>query len=233
MRGAGFALILGLLASGCAHAPQTGGAQTDGQDFVGQYDGSSFEVAAGLRIGQDGNWDFGASFGAVDLRSKGTWRVEGQRIVLTTNPKPVAPEFRYLGLAPSTGNRLVGLVDSNGEPFVFVDVWVRCADGSTAFQQIVEDETVYEERAPDTCAKPVWVKVRQSNYDVDSARYDLAEIGWTEGQMLRFEFIPNDLGVLDMTGVSAVMKGADTLVLDGPLGKSNFRRLSTANRNED
>ncbi|QUL37118.1 hypothetical protein [Erythrobacter sp. JK5] len=227
---AGLALAAALVTGGCVHVTSPEDTADVAKRFVGDYDGSSFETFAGMRITDDRRWEWALSVGALDLRSSGTWRVDDTSIHFTTDPEPVPAEIRMLGLVPGKGDRLVDLVHTNGEPFAYADAWIECADGSIDFQA-VSDETLLDpdDPPPERCTEPVAVTVRQSNYKVDSPRYVLADIGWTPSQMLKFEFVPNDLGVMSLTGMRGYLtKGDRILTVEGPLGTEEMRRVTAA-----
>lgn len=91
------------------------------------------ELAAALRLRADGHFDYGISYGAVDMQAAGTWRSDGQRVWLQTEQAPAT--FRW-GRAqsefhddfPMTPDRPVQLLVRVEEPerrFIWSNVEVQ------------------------------------------------------------------------------------------------------------
>lgn len=190
-------------------------AETSPSEFVGTYNGNSFETAMGMIVREDGTFAWGVSVGGLDLRAAGTWetrRIEGRDFILfTSDPVPVAPEFGPPEIIESgyestpEGGPLVKVVRaSNGEPFVYASVRLTCANGSDFYSDIDAEGW---SPPPGECDAPVSLQLQQSNYNVMSPVYDLAETFVVEpGQTIRFEFRANDLGVADFTGMSGLLE---------------------------
>ncbi|MEL6876576.1 MAG: hypothetical protein AAGL68_00570 [Pseudomonadota bacterium] len=211
-----------LALSGCAYsgvtgdgeAAQAGGnapaqekplAPSPNSPFIGDYNGGGFETAMGMRIAADGTFQWGLSVGALDMRAKGTWEQRGETITLTSDPKPVAPLFRWSGLETAPSGPMVKVVwASNGEPFQYARVTVTCADGSR-----IQSQVRYEgwSPAPGECADPISLRLEEDIYQIFSQDYVLADLGWKPGSTMRFEFERNDLGVADFTGMVGMLDG--------------------------
>ncbi|MDJ0644156.1 MAG: hypothetical protein QNJ15_15190 [Erythrobacter sp.] len=214
--------------------------QETSSEFVGRYDGSSFETAMGIVVREDGTWRWGVSVGALDMRAAGTWRQEGEAIHLTSDPKPIAPEFKFSGIETVEGEPLVRVVTgAEEEPFHHASAIVNCAEGWTLFLHVpsagltfgsIENagpppEGVSEERQEEiSCDRPESIVLSQDNYNVRSETFKLAELGWEPGQTLRFAFHPNDLGVADFTGVTGYLEDGK-LKLVGAEWPLEFRKL--------
>src|SRR5688572_8162035 len=54
--------------------------------FVGMYDGGRMEMAAGLELKADGRFRYGLSYGALDEGAEGSWTVEQDQVLLTSDP---------------------------------------------------------------------------------------------------------------------------------------------------
>ncbi len=229
-------LAMALLANSQADpsAPET----AQGSEFVGRYDGNSFETAMGMEVRSDGTFDWGLSVGALDLRAGGTWEQQGNLIILTSDPRPVPPVFRFSGLEPAKGAEFVRVVlASNGEEFEFADIRLTCRNGNEFYGQVRSDgypstaALEYEEEMPDeydprkSCDAPVTAMLELSMYDVVSEPFDLASLGWTPGQTARFEFERNDLGVADFTGMTGAIQDG-TLTLQGGEWQFELRKLA-------
>ncbi len=212
--------------------------KAQGSEFVGLYDGSSFESAMGMEVRADGTFDWGLSVGALDLRASGTWAQQREMIILTSNPRPVPPVFRFSGLEPARGGEFVRVVlASNGEEFEFADIRLTCRNGKKFYGQVRSggypstNALEYEDELPDeydprkSCDAPVTAMLELSMYDVASEPFDLASLGWTPGQTARFEFERNDLGVADFTGMTGALQDG-TLTLQGGEWQFELRKLA-------
>ncbi|WP_432201425.1 hypothetical protein ACRAQ7_04345 [Erythrobacter sp. W53] len=189
--------------------------------FVGIYNGNSFETAMGMRLTEDGRWEWGLSVGALDMRGKGYWEEEGGVITLTSDPKPAAPEFKWLGLEKTGNDMLVRVVWENGKRFDRASVRLICKDGTVIFDQIGADGWRPE---ADACDKPVSLSVRQGTYEIQSQNYDLADFGAGDGTTLLLEFRPNDLGVADFTGMRGILEDG-VLKLSGGKWPLEMRKM--------
>ncbi|MEL7444524.1 MAG: hypothetical protein AAGK02_01775 [Pseudomonadota bacterium] len=227
-------LSLAIAVVGCAYTgtakegePGTPGRQA-ASDFVGLYNGSSFETYMAMRIVEDGTFEWVLAVGALDMRSQGTWVERNGIIYFTTEPAPVPAEFRFLRFETAKGesenDRLVHVFRPDGTQFVNAEARIECANGARVFEFVAGSTAYLDGYTPDECDHPIAVRVIQSNYDITSPRYDLIEMGWEKGQIMRFEFESNDIGVLDLTGMSGAL--ADSiLTVAGPLGREEFRKV--------
>lgn len=219
MQRAGFAVAMGLALIANAGPEATEAEDATTSEFVGRYDGNSFETAMGMEILADGTWGWGVSVGALDMRAKGTWRQEGDFIYLTSDPKPVAPAFGVSGLEESHAGRWFRVVwAGNGEPFQYASAIVTCKNGELIGNQVYSEGWPPPESAADDetlsadmphkveCDEPETVTLSLSMYQIRSERYVLRDLGWEPGTTVRFEFLRNDLGVADFTGVTGYLE---------------------------
>ncbi|GAA4048429.1 hypothetical protein [Parerythrobacter jejuensis] len=219
-----------LLLAACAHLPETPRAgespvattQESPSEFVGAYNGNSFETAMGMLVEADGTFRWGLSVGGLDMRASGTWEERDGTLLLTSTPTPVAPEFAWSGLEQTPDGPLVRIVRaSDGEPFQYASATLECSDGKR-----VGDQVMNEGWSPDpgACPDPVAVRLRLSMYDIVSERYDLAALGWSPGMTARFEFRRNDLGVADFTGATGRLEDG-MLKLEGARWPLEMRKM--------
>lgn len=224
------ATVVGTALPAAAHP---GHHEADGErsasPFVGRYDGSSFETYVAMVVLGDGTFEWVLSVGALDMRSKGKWVERDGVIHLTTLPKPVPAEFRLIGLVEQSGDGGVPVevkaIGPNGKPFTDAETVVECANGARLFGFVAGSDAYYEGYEPDECDAPAAVTVRVMVYDAQSPRYDLYKLGWQPGQALKVEFLPNDIGVLDLTGMHGTLEEG-VLTFDGPLGRQTMRKLA-------
>ncbi|MDY7096997.1 MAG: hypothetical protein SXU28_02545 [Pseudomonadota bacterium] len=203
--------------------------------FVGTYDGSSFELASGMVIRPDGTFQWGLSVGGLDLRAQGTWRQEGDFIYLTSNPKPVAPEFRFARIETYEGAPYLRVIlAKSGREFQWADARITCRNGKSFGGQVHRDgypsnaAREYDDRRDSEydplvgCDEPETVTLLQSNHAVRSKPFDLKKLGWKPGKTAVFAFHSNDLGTLDFTGVTGYLEG-ERIVFDvRPVGRRDF-----------
>jgi len=187
------------------------------------YDGGGFEMAMGMEIHADGTFGWGISVGALDLRAIGTWRQEGDFILFTSDPKPVAPEFNWIGHESVPDGPLVRVTwSTNGEEFQYASARLTCSNGSEIYGQILAEGWSPPEGECDT---PKTIQLFQEIHKVESQVYDLEEtfkVGPDE--TIRFEFQPNDMGVADFSGVSGTLKG-NVMTLQGARWPMELRKL--------
>lgn len=183
---------------------------------AGEYrDTSSFEMFHGLLLRPDGTYDYALSVGALDRRSAGSWRREGDTIVFTTTPRPVPPE-----IVEGPGNTapdapFLQVTWPNGKGIAGVTFRLGCGDGST-----LDDYTQAEGWSPPAgdCSDPQWIELDESIQDIRSPRFDIS--GRKGG--LRFVIVPNDFGVTDLTGATARIEGG-RLVMQLTMQEHSYR----------
>ena len=174
--------------------------EADTSEFVGRYNGNSFETAMGMIIREDGTFAWGVSVGALDMRAQGSWRQDGDVIILTSDPVPVEPEFGWSGYENVPGGPLIKVVwATNGEPFQYASVKLTCRNGAELYDQVYAEGWSPPEGE---CDEPVTAVLTQSIHNVTSETYDIADrFNPGEGGTVRFEFRPNDMGVADFSGL--------------------------------
>lgn len=224
-------LLLGLAALACIANAEAEPSPPEAvpAEAVGVYDGSSFETYMAMQLRADGTFEWVLAVGGLDLRSKGQWRERDGEIHFTTLPTPVPAEFRLLGLEPKSASSdqvvEVRATLPDGRPFTSADVRIECANGNKIFDFLAGSSAFYEDDRPTDCDRPVAVRVTlPSDYAVNAPRFDLAEIGWQPGQALHVEFVPNDVGVYDLTGMHGALADG-VLEVDGPIGRVKFRKV--------
>ncbi|MBV7258752.1 hypothetical protein [Erythrobacter crassostreae] len=219
------ALILAALALAANGQPNSDQVEPDTADvasdseFVGRYNGNSFETAMGMEIAADGTFRWGLSVGGLDLRAQGTWMQDGDRIFLTSDPKPVPAEFRWKGTEKNEDGPWVKVVRaSNGKPFQYASLSAECKNGEQVFGQVYRDGWPSKERYANEelhegeelpfakCDEPETITFRLSSYNIKSETHSLRELGWKPGETAVFEFESNDLGVADFSGVTGYLE---------------------------
>ncbi|QDH33575.1 hypothetical protein [Porphyrobacter sp. YT40] len=223
-------------------APEPLEAETDPSKIAGLYNGNSFETYMAMQLLADGTFEWVLAVGGLDLRSQGLWEVRDGVIHLTTQPTPVPAEFRFVRLTERTivaedeaeGDDAypplppeivqVQVTRPSGKPFTDAETRTECANGTTIYGFVAGSSAYFDNDSVPRCDRPIAVTVELSSYDVASPRFDLAAIGWTPDRALQVEFIPNDIGVYDLTGMHGLLVDG-VLELDGPLGRARFRQV--------
>ena len=236
--------LAGLLCLGNS-APDRAAPPTEPSEIAGIYNGSSFETYMAMELLDDGTFRWVLAVGALDLRSQGVWHVRDGMVHLVTKPTPVPADFRFVGLtervaavddpADEDGFRSprvpeivqVQVTQPSGKPFTQADTRTECANGAVIDGFVAGSSAYYEVDSPPLCDRPIAVTVELPSYGVTSPRLDLAAIGWTPDKALHLAFIPNDIGVFDLTGMQGRLVDG-VLEMDGPLGRAKFRKVPGA-----
>jgi len=188
-------MIALLLAAAVATAPA---------DLVGRYDGGQMELAAGLELLADGRFHYGLAYGALDEEAEGSWTVEGDHVLLTTEPAVVPARFLLAEQKPAgPGAIAVLVVGPQGRALPNIDIAITYAEGDPDIVQSREEpvEIPFEAARP-----PKGVLLAVPVYDVES---ELFAIDMAKGGGFTFRFEPNGLGQADFRRTSlAIDKGA-------------------------
>lgn len=189
--------------------------------FVGEYrltEGP--DVGGGLLIRSDGRFQYMLAAGALDERAEGRWETHGDRICLTTDPKPVPPTMEKGPLLEVEGATPTLLVTwPNGRGIAGVDFTIGFDTGEP-----IEDYTQYDgwTLPGDDPRIPRWVELREPIYGITAPRFELTDED--EGR-LRAIIIPNDIGVVDFANACAERNG-EGLMLDRGDGHMRFVRVT-------
>lgn len=97
MRLAAIAACLAVAAPAMAQTPAA---------LVGMYDGNQMELATALELRADGTFRYGLIYGALGEDAEGVWRVDKDRLLLTTRPAVVPPRFVVERDGPAPGGAL-------------------------------------------------------------------------------------------------------------------------------
>jgi len=181
--------------------------------FEGQPD-----EASEIRLRSDGRFDYFMAAGALDERAQGRWTRVGDRLRLTTEPKPVPAQFGLRSAARAAGAPLtVKVVSPGGEGIAGVDLRIGFADGSPVEDYTQEDGWTLsdaEKRAPR------WIELAVAMYGLASQRFPIDP---EKANALTFTLTPNDLGVVDFSAIPVEIKGDRLLVHRGG-GVLSYRR---------
>jgi hypothetical protein len=187
---------------------------------VGEYVHSQMELVAGIRLNPDGTFLYGLTVGSLDERAEGRWKATGNRIELTSDPRPVAPVITPAKVETAPGKPFaLRVMAPGGRDVQGVDLLVEFDAGEPLQSYTVGEPWTLpaEERRT-----PRFVTFSMPSYRLRSDRLPLDA---RAGTIVNFTLTPNDFGVIDLTGVHADVQG-DTLTLHRPEGRMQFRRVA-------
>ncbi|MCW3796468.1 hypothetical protein OMW55_01410 [Sphingomonas sp. BN140010] len=64
--------------------------------LVGEWRTDQMEMAGGLELRANGHFRYALSYGAADETGAGKWELRSDRVILTSDPMPVAPAFELV-----------------------------------------------------------------------------------------------------------------------------------------
>jgi len=154
------------------------------------------DVASALRLAPDGRFQYFLAAGALDERAEGRWSQDGNRIRLTTEPKPVPPVFTQTASATSKDAPLaVRVVWPDGRGIAGVDVRVGFDRGAPV-EGYTQD---YGWSLPRDEQRTIrWIEFAVPMHALASPRFPVDPMA---GTALTFVLTPNDLGVVDFADI--------------------------------
>ena len=208
-----------------AAQPTSSGSATAQQEVTspaGEYVHSEMELAAGIRLNEDGTFEYGLTVGSLDERASGRWVQVGGHIELTSDPHPIAPTIMAARVDAAPGEPFAfRLLAPDGTDVPGVDFSIDFDIGDS-----LQDYTNGSAwRLPEgETQTPRFVTFAMPSYRLRSSRLPLDA---RAGTIANFALIPNDFGVADLTGV-VVEISRDTLTLHRPEGTIRFSRSPAA-----
>jgi hypothetical protein len=176
------------------------------------------EAAGGLELGADGRFRYGFTYGALDEQAEGRWRLDGNRVLLTTDPAPRPPDWSLVAAEPGDpGQFAIRLEGPDRRPIPNIEVEVRMSDGSVEKGATSADwlDAKLGGRVP------VSVSFHVPVYEIGSPAFPI-DIG--KARRYRFRLDPRDLGVRDFRDWPLEMRGNLLAPPDAPEGQG-FRRM--------
>jgi hypothetical protein len=160
---------------------------------VGHYRLHVHEAASEIVLRADGRFAYVLAYGALDEEATGRWRRVGNRVLLTTVPKPVPASFARGKAARTTEAPLALHVNwSNGRGIPGIDFKVEFESGAPFADYINNDEGW--NMPPEETRKPVAVTLALTMYGLVSQRFP---IDTAKANDLTFVLTPHDLGHYD------------------------------------
>ena len=178
-----------------------------GTGKVGKYTHSAQELVAGLWLRADGTFRYGLTVGSLDETAAGRWTATGNQILLTNEPRPMAPTITAGpgNLTPGTPLTLQ-LRTSAGKAVQGVGFTVEFDTGAPleSYMQSASWSLPDSEQRQPRAVTFAW-----PSYGLRPMRFAMNP---KTANNLTFVFNPNDFGVVDLTGLR-VDAGKDSLTL--------------------
>lgn len=180
------ALIVALLLATAAPASTVSAA--------GLYEVHQMEMGGGLELRPDGRFRYALDYGAVSEEAEGKWRLEGNSVVLTSDPMPRAPDFQVIRDDPAPPGDLTVTLEPPGfgDMGNHVDVLMKLR-GLQDLHEVDLDETVHASLS----APPQFIVPEVPVYGELGTPIPLSP---DRGHKLLLRFLPNDLGKARFNG---------------------------------
>jgi hypothetical protein len=176
------------------------------------------DTASEILLKPDGRFAFFLMAGALDEHAEGRWTAQGRRIRLETLPKPRPPVFTAAGATRTAEGPLsIAVKWPDGRGIALIDLRVGFDTGAPAEGYTQDDGWTLD---PAETRTPRWVELGLDMYGIGYTRFPIDP---AKGNALAFTLTPNDLGVMDMTGVE-VEAEPGALLFRGPGGEGRYVR---------
>lgn len=185
---------------------------------AGDYVHSQMELVAGLRLRPDGTFEYGLTVGSHDERAQGRWSRAGDRIALVSAPRPVEPAIVAGPIHTAPGAPFsIRLLGPDGQDIPAIDVRIDFDSGPPLESYLPGGPWSLP---PGEKRAPRFVTFHKESYRLRSKPLPLSGAA---GTVATFRLIPNDWGVVDLTGAYLEIDGKD-LILSRPEGSLRFGR---------
>ncbi|TPE59180.1 hypothetical protein FJQ54_14025 [Sandaracinobacter neustonicus] len=176
------------------------------------------EAAGGLELRPDGRFSYALTYGALDETAEGVWRQEGDRVLLTTEPKPRPAKWEIVNAEPGEPKVFALILENpRGQPIPNFTVYVKMNDGSEERGQTLNEwlEADLDSRIP------VSVRFEVPVFDIASPSFP---VDIATARRYRFRFDPADTGVRDFQDWPLLIRGSLLAPVDAPDGQG-FRKV--------
>lgn len=174
---------------------------------AGTYHIRQMEMAGGLELKANGQFQYAFSYGALDEVAEGDWTFDGKTVFLTSNPMPKEPGFELVRDEPAPkGELYITLEDPGfrwGQPFEAI----ATADLRDGFEI-----SAGEGGKVDLTGKPPIVAIAPK-MPVFGTTGQIFRLSADRGHRLLFRFHRNDLGKVAFRKQPLEVKGADLLLV--------------------
>jgi hypothetical protein len=179
--------------------------QTTTADLAGTYRGNQMEVGTELRLEANGRFEYYLSYGALDEMSEGTWSLDGEAILLSSDPFR-APAFELVGSKRGKAATLdVSLEAPKQMPLQYFSALILRSDHTTTEGRFDEGHL----RIPLTGANRATSFVLGLEiFSVMSEPHDIPP----DTRTMHFRFVPNELGKVAFAHKRLPREGEDLLL---------------------
>lgn len=174
--------------------------------LVGHYDGHQMEMGAELILNANGRFQYGVAYGALDEEAEGTWVLQGDHVLLTSDPV-TPPRFVFLGQKPApAGTFRLSLEAPQGMSLQYFDAVLTFAHREPEGGQLKDDgvSVPFDPKDP-----PVTARLFLPMYELKG---DPVPIDPAKGYWLSFRFEPHDLGKADFRATPLALDKGDLLL---------------------
>jgi len=199
------AALLALASGAGAEAPP---------QVAGLYEIRQMEMAGGLELKPDGHFRYALEYGAASERGEGDWTVSGNSVLLTSNPKPKAPDFELVKDEPASAGELYVSLEPPG--FGDFTAPLELAVIIAGMQDPVAMRTEEDGRVPLDGMVATAVQPRVPIYGILGHKISLTQ----GGHRLVVRFKPNDLG-------KALFDKEPLMIRDGNLLMERYEAVIT------
>lgn len=173
--------------------------------LVGHYDGHQMEMGAELVLSADGRFQYGVAYGALDEAAAGTWVLQGDHVLLTSDPVTPA-RFVFLGQKPApVGTFRLSLEAPQGMSLQHFNAMLTFAHHGPEGAQLTEDGVSIAIDAKDP---PLTALLFLPMYEVKA---DPVALDPAKGYWLSYRFEPHDLGKADFRATPLALDKGDLL----------------------
>jgi len=174
--------------------------------LVGHYDGHQMEMGAELVLNANGRFQYGVAYGALDEEAAGTWVLQGDQVLLTSDPV-TPPRFVFLGQKPApAGVFRLSLEAPQGMSLQYFDAALTFAHHDPEGGQLTDDGLA---RPIDAKDPPVTARLFLPMFELKA---DPVTIDPAKGYWLSFRFEPHDLGKADFRSAPLTLDKGDLLL---------------------
>jgi len=162
------------------------------------------ELAAEIILAPDGRFEYQLAYGALDETASGHWRADGNRACLTTDPRPVPPEFVRQPPGDAAGPTV--MVTMEGRGIAGIDFRIGFDSGDP-----VDGYTQYDgwQLPPEEHRIPRWIEVADPIHRFASPRFTLTP---QDAGRLTVALVPHDLGVVDFEDACLEVAGQQAIL---------------------
>lgn len=174
--------------------------------LIGHYDGHQMEMGAELILAANGRFHYGVAYGALDEEAIGTWVLEGDHVLLTSDPV-TPPRFVFLGQKPApAGTMKLSLEAPQGMSMQYFDAVLTFAHREPEGAQFTDDGVSRPISAKDP---PLTARLFLPTFQLKG---EPVSIDPAKGYWLSFRFELNDLGKTDFRATPMALDKGDLLL---------------------